>query len=455
MMTRPERPRGARVCSLLLLAAVLGLFCGAGAAQAQIGPKSLIGDSVSDPDSSRYADIGEAIKRYTNRDVPGAEVFLETARRKDPRLPPVGVMLAKLHLLTNNQTMVRPALEQAANDEPTDPEPYLLSAEAALGDNRTIDAEALFGKAIELVNKYEANAKRKRQLQIRAFRGRALMAQRRRNWAQAEKDLIEWIKIDEENAAAYNDMGATLFMLDRAADGFKAFTKAKSLDAKLPSPYVSAAVMYERLKKTAEAKQAFEKAYSEDKTGETTLIAYANSLLKNGELQKADSILKDARAAVPKSFNVWLLSGVAARMGANVDEAEQHLTRAMAIQPTNRDVYNQLALMLIEQDDVEKKQRAAQFAQMNQQLNPNSGEATVTLAWVLYQLGQPAQAQQALQRGVQLGGLSGDASYLVAKMVLAGGNSDAAKRLLTMAFENEQGIFVEKDKAQALLDSIK
>ncbi|QDU88313.1 lipoprotein NlpI [Pirellulimonas nuda] len=452
MQTKPRRLVSHPIYAACLAALTLA---GATVASAQVTPTSVIGDSVSDPDSSRYSDISEAIKRYTNRDVPGAEVFLETARRKDPRLPPVGVMLAKLHLLTNNQAMVRPALEQAANAEPGDPEPYLLSAEAALSDNRTIDAEALFDKAISQIDAYDANAKRKRQLQIRGYRGRALMAQRRRNWEKSLEDINAWIKIDPENAAAYNELGQTLFMLKNPREGYEAFVKAKGLDEKLPNPYVSAAVMYERTEQRAEAMQAFERAYADDKANETTLAAYSQALLRAGDLQKATTILKGARETNPDSFNIWLLSGVAARMSGEPAQAEQYFTRALSIQPANRDVYNQLALLLVEQEDPKQKQRAAQFAQVNAQLNSKSGETMITLAWVLYQLGQPAQAQQALQQGVQLGGLSGDASYLVAKMVLAGGNKDAAKRLLTMAFENEQGIFVEKDEAKALLESIK
>ena len=43
----------------------------------------LIGDAVSDP-GTRYADVDEAIKRFTNRDPLGAQQFLEAALRKNP-----------------------------------------------------------------------------------------------------------------------------------------------------------------------------------------------------------------------------------------------------------------------------------------------------------------------------------------------------------------------------------
>ena len=52
---------------------------------------------------SRYGDVDEAIKRFINRDVLAARQFLETAKKKDPNLPPVDLLLAKMYFLTGNR----------------------------------------------------------------------------------------------------------------------------------------------------------------------------------------------------------------------------------------------------------------------------------------------------------------------------------------------------------------
>jgi predicted Zn-dependent protease len=77
------------------------------------------------------------------------------------------------------------------------------------------------------------------------------------------------------------------------------------------------------------------------------------------------------------------------------------------------------------------------------------------LAWVLYQLGRTVDAESALRSGFQLGNLSPDSSYLVAKILVEQNRADNAKQILKNALENEsQGIFIFRKEAQALLDSL-
>jgi predicted Zn-dependent protease len=80
------------------MAAILSV---ARAANAQLTTEVLIGDSISDP-GPRYSDVDEAIKRFTNRDPLGAQQFLEAAVRKNPNLPPVDLLLAKMYLLSGD-----------------------------------------------------------------------------------------------------------------------------------------------------------------------------------------------------------------------------------------------------------------------------------------------------------------------------------------------------------------
>ncbi|TWT97065.1 tetratricopeptide repeat protein [Botrimarina colliarenosi] len=457
----------ARIASVL--AALLLLAAGVAPAIAQssddantqvaaIGVEALIGDSVSNPSDARYSDVAEAIQRFRNRDQLSARTFLERAVQKNPKLPPVGVMLAKLQLLSGNAAAVRPALEQAVQEDSAgDPEPYLLLAEEALAGQRTIEADALFDKAVQLINDYSANAKRKRQFEIRAYRGRAIIGERRKDWEQAESDLRKWIEQDPDEASAQQRLGQVLFQYqtdEKDRQGFEAFTKAKQLNKELPSPYVSAALMYSRNGKTARAMEAFEKAFRESGTDQTTLIAYAQALVKANQLDKAESVLKKARDVAPDADSVWLLSGVAARMAGDSKAAEQYLMKALSLSPSNRDILNQLALTLLESGDEGAKARALQFAQLNQQLNQNNPDINVTLAWVLYQNGDARNATTALRQGLQGGALSPDGSFLLAKVLLERDDKTNAKRLLESALKSDQGIFVERKEAEQILSTL-
>lgn len=444
-----------------LLAATLLL--GGGIAPAVVSAQSadnltaenLIGDSVSAPNNARYSDVAEAIKRFKNRDQLSARTFLERAVQKNPKLPPVGILIAKMQGLAGNGNAVRAALEQAVQeDSANDPEPYLLLAEDALNGGRTIEAEALFDKAGALIEGYDANAKRKRRFIIRAYRGSAEIAQRRRDWQAAESDLQKWLEQDPEDAAALNRLGQVLFMLERPREGYEAFVKAKGINDSGPNPYVSAALMYSRLDKEAEAMEAFKKAFEESPADETALVAYAQALVKAGKMSQAASVLKSARDQAPESLNVWLLSGVTARINGEMDVAENHLMTALGLAPSNRDALNQLAQLLIDSPDATDRARALQFANVNAQLHQNNPDVNMTLTWALLQNGQAERANTALRAAIQGGSLSPDGNFLLAKILAARNDNENARKVLESALKNDQGIFVQKAQAEALLESL-
>jgi predicted Zn-dependent protease len=450
--------RAALVCGLWALA----ITSGAGNAQAQtITTQMLIGDAVSTDSLAKYTDVDQAIKYFINRDTLAARQFLEAAKKKDPALPPVDLLLAKMYFLGGNATAGRLSLERTATDNPEDPEPAILLADQALGQGRTIEADALYARALELTPKFNGAAKRKRNFEIRARAGRASVAQRRKNWDTAVSDLQALIKLDPDNAVAHYRLGQTLFMQNKYSEGYAEFKDAKSKDKNLPDPDVSTALMYDQIKiddKTAKTQQFFDRAMATNKTDPATVTAYAQWLIKQATpqtLAKAESLLADARKANPGNLNLLILSGVSARMDKKMKPAEDYFIEALGIAPANSDVINQLALLLVEQADQGKRDRALQFAGMNAQINAQNSDAQITLAWVLYQLGRVADAQQALTQGMNLGTPSPDSSYLVAKILIDQNKMDGAKQLLKAALDQESpGIFIYRQDAQAAFDKL-
>jgi tetratricopeptide (TPR) repeat protein len=438
----------------------------AGPSFGQITQQMLIGDAVSET-GPKYAEVDQAIQRFANRDVPGATLLLEAAKRKDPALPPTDVTLAKLYFMSNNAAAGRASLEKTAMEIPSDPEPYVILAEQANQQGRFIEAEALYDKAIGVIDKFSDNPKRKRNFQLAARDRRAGIYERRRDWANAAKDLQELIKVDPDNAGAHYRLGRALFMQKQYPAGYKEFEIARAKDKQktLPSPDVAAALLYDQLAQVADTKDAgelqkkaqqfFDRAMSASKSEPATLVAYGQWLIKNGNIEKADAVLTEARKANPEVLNILVLSGIAARMKKQLKPAEDLFMEALRISPANTDTLNQLALLLIDQADPAKQQRALEFAGINSRLNNESADAQVTLAWVLYQLRRNADAEQALRNGIQLSGnLSPDSRYLVAKM-LTDRNPTMAKQLLQQALENETGlIFVNRQEAKAMLDSM-
>jgi Flp pilus assembly protein TadD len=130
---------------------------------------------------------------------------------------------------------------------------------------------------------------------------------------------------------------------------------------------------------------------------------------------------------------------------------------ALRISPSNAGTINQLALLLIEQGDESKRQRALEFAGISSRLNNEDPDVQITLAWVLHQLGRPAEADQAFRAGLQLGAnrLSPDSSFLFAKWLVDRKQQDAATQILKDALDAEvPGIFVNRQEAQVLLETL-
>jgi tetratricopeptide (TPR) repeat protein len=460
-LSRLQVERGLKL-GLLLVSSLLGGWLLARPAAAQVTTQTLIGDAVSEI-GNKYPDIDEAIKRFSNRDFLGARTFLETAKRKDNSLPPTDLLMAKLYFLAGDEPAGRNALEATVATSPNDPEVFLILANSALQQGRTVEAEALYDKALSLTEKFSDNAKRKRNFEISARRGRAAVSERRRNWAAAASDLKALLKVDPDNPNAHYRLGAALFMQAKTPQEFKAgydeFVAAKKLDKEktISNPYVSAALWYDQLGKKAEAQTAFDRAVAEDKTNPSTMASYAEWLIRSGSVDKAEAALAEARKGSPSSLQILILSGVAARMAKKMKPAEDYFLQALSISPSNGAVLNQLALLLSDQADKEKQERALQFALINSKINPQNSEAQITLSWVLYQMGRLAEANAAFADGFRLGmgNLSPDSSFLVAKMLIDQNRTDSAKTILTNALENDNpGIFVNKQDAQALLASL-
>jgi Tfp pilus assembly protein PilF len=247
-------------------------------------------------------------------------------------------------------------------------------------------------------------------------------------------------------------------MQDKFREGYDAFVLARKENSELPNPFLSTALLYDRLGRVPEARRMFDQAIGAEPNDLSTITNYAQFLIKSDALNDAVARLALARKSHPESLDVYTLSGVAARMNGKPAEAETFFVSALGKAPAHIGVMNQLATLLVGQEDEQKKVRAMQFAAMNAKLNPESADANITLAWVNFKLGRAAEATAALRAGLQQGALSPDSSYLVAEIISSQKRPEdfeAAKRLIGEALVSDQtGIFVYRKEAQALLKTL-
>jgi tetratricopeptide (TPR) repeat protein len=425
-------------------------------AEAQVTAQTLIGKAVSD--ESQNQEVTGAINRFRDRDIDGCRAILERVKSNNPKLPPPGVMMAMLWLSVNQLGPARAELEDSVVKFAKDPEPYLMMGDLAFQERRVTDADMLFKEATRLTAEYTENAKRKRDFDIRCNAGSAAVAEARKQWEVAQKHLQAWIDLDPDNASAHQRMGIVLFQLSKPQEALEQFREAKKLDQKAVQPELAMARLYDDAKKRDTAKKLIEAAIKEAPKDPAVLLAAAQWYLGQNDLDRAKSIADDALKIDAKSLEGRVVRGAIARVARDYAAAEKFFYDAHVQSPGNFPASNSLALVLIESDDKESRQRALEMAEanvaMHRENSPQQVNALTTLAWVYYKLGRREDAEKILAQITQNNALTTDGAYYVAKLLSDRGEKDRAQKILEEVLANEP-MFATRPDAVDLLAKLK
>ena len=454
MAMRQRLDGGMIVAILTAVLATAGLP--AREARAQITAQTLIGKAVSD--DAQNQEVTGAINRFRDRDIDGCRAILERAKSNNAKLPPPGVMMAMLWLSVNQLGPARAELEDCVVKFPKDPEPYLMMGDLAFQDRRVTDADMLFREATRLAAEYTENAKRKRDFDIRCNAGSAAVAEARKQWELAQKHLQAWIDLDPDNASAHQRMGIVLFQLSKPQEALEQFREAKKLDQKAVQPELAMARLYDDAKKRDTAKKLIEAAIKEAPKDPAVLLAASQWYLGQNDLERAKAIAEDALKLDAKSLEGRVVRGAIARVARDYATAEKFFYDAHVQSPGNFPASNSLALVLIESDDKDSRQRALEMAEanvaMHRENSPQQVNALTTLAWVYYKLGRREDAEKILAQITQNNALTTDGAYYVAKLLSDRGEKDRARKILEEVLANEP-MFATRPDAVDLLAKLK
>jgi tetratricopeptide (TPR) repeat protein len=425
-------------------------------ADAQVTAQTLIGKAVSD--DSQTQEVTGAINRFRDRDIDGCRAILERVKSNNVKVPPPGVMMAMLWLSVNQLGPARAELEEAVVKFPKDPEPYLMMGDLAFQDRRVTDADMLFQKATQLTAEYAENAKRKRDFEIRSHAGNAAVAEARKQWEAAQGHLKSWIDLDPDNASAHQRMGIVLFQLSKPQEALEQFREAKKLDTKAVQPELAMARLYDDAKKRETAKKLIEAAIKEAPKDPAVLLAASQWYLGQGDLERSKAIAEQALTIDAKSLEGKVVRGAIARVARDYKTAEKFFYDAHVQSPGNFPASNSLALVLIESDDKDARQRALEMAEanvaMHRENSPQQVNALTTLAWVYYKLGRREDAEKILAQITQNNALTTDGAYYVAKLLSDRGEKDRARKILEEVLANEP-MFATRPDASDLLAKLK
>jgi len=444
------------ITGLCAAAACLAGVVAARPAAAQVTAQTLIGKAVSD--DSQNQEVTGAINRFRDRDIDGCRAILERVKNNNAKMPPPGVMMAMLWLSVNQLGPARGELEDCVVKFAKDPEPFLMLGDLAFQERRITDADMLFQQATRLAAEFTENPKRKRDFDIRCNAGSAAVAEARKQWETAQKHLKAWIELDPDNASAHQRMGIVLFQLSKPQEALEQFREAKKLDAKAVQPELAMARLYDDAKKRETAKKLIEAAIKEAPKDPAVLLAASQWYLGQSDLERAKAIADDALKLDPKSLEGRVVRGAIARVSRDYAAAERFFYDAHVQSPGNFPASNSLALVLIESDDKDSRQRALEMAEanvaMHRENSPQQVNALTTLAWVYYKLGRREDAEKILAQITQNNALTTDGAYYVAKLLSDRGERDRARKILEEVLANEP-MFATRPDAVDLLAKLK
>ena len=440
---------------VFLVAVVIGGFASS-PAQAQITAQALIGKAVSDDGMNK--EINNAISRFRDRDIDGCRAVLERAKSNNPKLPPPGVMMAMLWLSVNQLGPARAELEDTAVKFPADPEPYLMLGDLAFQERRVTEADVLFSKATSLTAGYAENPKRKRDFDIRCNAGAAAVAEARKQWEAAQTHLAAWLQLDPDNASAHQRMGIVLFQLGKEMESLAEFREARKLDEKAVQPELALARLYDDAKKRDTAKKLIEQAIKASPGDAAVQLAAAQWYLGQNDLETAKQGAETALKLDPRSLEAKVVRGAIARVARDYKTAEKFFNDAHVQSPGNFPASNSLALVLIESEDKDARQRAMEMAEanvaMHRENSPQQVNALTTLAWVYYKLGRREDAEKILEQISRNNALTTDGAYYVAKLLADRGEKERARKILEEVLANEP-MFATRPDASDLLAKLK
>ena len=422
--------------------------------------QQLIGNDVEEV-GPKYNGINDAMSRFLNRDFEGAKQLLTEVTTQNPELPPAGVLLGKMFVAAKNSVAARDAIENSVTEAPNDPEAFVIFGDTAVQQRRWTDAELLYRQAYDLVQSYTANPKRKKNLTIGALNGMTTIAEFRKDWAAVEQHLTKLTELDPKNIAALTRLGRAIFQQGGQENEKKAYTLFNEIylmdKQNVPRKEISMGRLYEA--NGRDASSLYQKALERDPNTLATQLAVAKWAIDTGKLDVAARCSQAASQLAPNDFQTRQLAGILALYNQDYEAAEKIYRAAHQLQPSNNATMASLAVALVEQPDETKRRQALEFATMNlRMLNDRSQQsgrdAAVTMAWIMYRLGNIVQAERTLREALSGGGVGFDSAYFAAQILAERGQADAAIQLLEPALATKR-LFPSRQGAEALLARLK
>jgi len=406
-------------------------------------------------DQTGLVHLEQAVVSFRNGNYDAALKSLSSATTEDANLPPAPLMMARMFLAIGNGNQARLQLEQAAVNSPTNADIFLLFGEIAKAEGRLSDALLNFekSKSLALANSSTGNGSTSNG-DVRATLAIASVYELRGQWADADVRLRESIKAGADQAPVLIRLARVQFALQSYENAEKLLRRAYVQDPQIDPVEITLGQWFHVNGQKEQAERWVRLAIERKPSDPQVLTAAVLWAVETERLEEASGFVGQLSVLLPDDPNVIRMQGIVARFLSDYEMAENHFQRLLVDHPGDFLASNQLALVLLGQDQVEKQRRAVQVAELNYRQYPRSVDARVTLGWAYLRQNRSDDADKAFASIGASEAIEGDSAYYVARYHHDRGRSEVAQAILTGLVAG-RGAFTQRRAASELLDALK
>ena len=374
---------------------------------------------------------------------------LQIVAKGNPSSSPPKITLSRWSLETNQGEQARILLEQAAIEDPSHPEMFLLNASFALREGRITDTILSCTAALAATDNARFDADTKKRFQRDARLGLVAAFDTRADHASAKTHLAALLEADPKNAGLRQRLARSNFLLGRVDDAFADLQAAFKDDPTLDPPELGMAQLWTAKADFTKADAWYTKAVAAHANSAKVHRALAGYSLDRNRLDAAKSHLAAAQKLDPTSRDTKAIAGLLARYTKDYATATTTFEELAKDHPGDAFATANLSLVLAEAGDATGKRRAGELAEVHAKQNPRSAEARAILAYCLFKAGRTADADKVARTALGFGAINPDGAYFLAR-VFVEATPEEAQKLVKAACESKDGFVYRKD-AEGLL----
>lgn len=393
------------------------------------------------------AQMESAVDSFRQGKIQDSLQSLVAAEQANAQLPPAKVMLARMFLATGNGLQAKLVMEEAAVASPKSPDVFLLFGEIAKAEGRMSDALLNFEKAKGVATATDP----KSSLVTEATLGIASVFEIRGQWDQADTHLRDAIKSGADGAPVLLRLARVHFALKNYENAEKLLRRAYDQDPTAEPPEIVLGQWFHVDGQPESAERWLRLGLEAYPSDPRVLMAATLWAIEVDQYDQAKTFVERLATVSIDDPNVVRMQGIVARFSGDFAAAESVFQRLVTESPGDFAAANQLALVLLEQDQPEKQRRAVQLAESNYRQYPQAVDARATLGWGYFRQGRPDDAEAAFGSIVPPEQVGGDSAYYAAAFHHQRGRSDVAQALLTGALAG-RGAFTQRRAAIELFE---